>query len=89
MSNRHIEYLEEQCEPKKKPTIEQVKKEWEELGFIWQENNITINLKGKYGFEIIINKSSKGFAITKNMLLYANEYKLLTKTFKVLGWETD
>lgn len=84
-------------------TLEQVKKEWEELGYEWcaSNNNKHIILikeikKDIYNgdFYKIININS----ITKNYACYINEsysydditfqeHNLLTKTFKALGWK--
>ncbi len=74
------------------PTLEEVKKEWEECGYVWKET----------GKEILLdnNIEEKGIRIYKSFKLYHVKalgenyfenvsfalHKLLTKTFKALGW---
>ena len=80
-------------EKEKSPTIKEVKKEWEELGYDWKEDNYFIYLKcsDKYAeAEIIIKKYTKTFFKEDGhfeMLAFNFvEHQLLTKTFKALGW---
>lgn len=77
---------------KYKPTLEEVKQEWEALGYEWRENKDSIDLLNRTKEEIIvIDKENKRFAKTDDRVkipLFINwqEQKLLTKTFKALGW---
>ena len=97
------EFLDE-CEPIKKeskPTEEEIKKEWEALGYEWKEDKIFITLiNQKYDKGIKIDKKLKDYKCydlfrtptllhTLNIALFisSQEHKLLTKTFKMLGWE--
>ena len=85
----------------KSPTLEEVKKEWEELGWYWHyfynENGIANKYRitkyvpsrkrdgsGDYQLEIYLCNNTKTFNINFNMDM--QEYQLLTKTFKALGW---
>ena len=78
----------------KSPTLEEVKKEWEELGYVWKEDDYFISLKyyfDKYaGIKIIIEKHTKRFWKEEGhfeiLAVDFVEYQLLTKTFKALGW---
>lgn len=75
----------------KSPTLEEVKKEWEELGYdIYQERYfIAIKSKTKK-MEIIINSKNKYYFKRDDdnfwETITIQEHKLLTKTFKALGW---
>lgn len=82
-------------------TLEEVIKEWEELGYKWKEDEIFITLiKQKYHKSIKIHKKLKDYKCydlfrtptllhTNNIALYIHfqEHLLLTKTFRALGWE--
>lgn len=97
-----IDYAErlllELTEQYESPTLEQVKKEWEELGYEWHEINLYIRLiQNKiewqgYTKEIYIDKGTKTYCCfneeTGDGYLYIEplEHQLLTKTFKALGW---
>lgn len=75
-----------------KQAIEEIIKEWEELGYEWSEYSKTILLRREMFITtetIIIGKED--FSYYK--LAYFNldhidlrEHQLLTKTFKALGW---
>lgn len=79
-------------------TLEEVKKEWEELGYEWREINLYIRLiQNKiewqgYTKEIYIDKGTKTYCCfneeTEDDYLYIEplEHQLLTKTFKALRW---
>lgn len=88
--------LQELVDKEKSPTIEEVKKEWEELGYkllyckqdstlieLLNENKMTI---------IIINNNEKSYIkllaydYSSYCPLNFQEHQLLTKTFKALGW---
>ena len=78
------------------PTIEEVKKEWEKLGYKWFENNGIIVLKQQIQFTnkfVIITLNSDKKAYWKkvddnfNFIPFMfQEHQLLTKTMKALGW---
>lgn len=71
----------------KSPTLEEVKQEWEELGYIWKENSSAINLYGKkYGLHILLCKDKKEYFRYDTSNFTFQEHQLLTKTFKALGW---
>ena len=95
-----IDYAErlllELTEQYESPTFEEVKKEWEELGYkllyrqqdstlieLFNENKMTI---------IIINNNEKSYIkllaydYSSYCPLNFQEHQLLTKTFKALGW---
>lgn len=93
-----VKTLQELVDTTKTPTLEEVKKEWEELGYTWEENEIYIH----------ITKRDKLLCVTKNICLTKQdkeyccydededysclninfkEHQLLTKTFRALGWE--
>lgn len=86
---------------KRNLTLEAVKKEWEELGWYWHyfynENGIANKYRitkyvpsrkrdgsGDYQLEIYLCNNTKTFNINFHMDM--QEYQLLTKTFKALGW---
>lgn len=68
-------------------TLEQVKKEWKELGYEFKNVGeyiiITRNF-GKFSTDIYINYLTKTYSMFKNLTF--QEHQLLTKTFKALGW---
>lgn len=78
------------------PTLEEVKKEWEKLGYKWFENNGIIVLKQQIQFTnkfVIITLNSDKKAYWKNVDDNFNfipfmfqEHQLLTKTMKALRW---
>lgn len=75
---------------KSNPTIEEVKKEWEELEYDWKEDNFCIQLVKNYK-QIIIKKNSKTYKCDNrydvdNGSLYITfqEHQLLTKTLRAL-----
>lgn len=84
MSKSHIEWLEEQCEPKKKPTEQDIFKEFEELGY-----HIT---KGLNSIKFYNNKNSKKIMIWNDKTYIANafftikEHQLLHRLFEIWGW---
>lgn len=77
----------------KKPTLEEVKQEWEELGYRWEEHNGEIDLINKENEEVIVidyeNKQYTKTDTNVKFILYITfqEHNLLTRTFKALGWE--
>ena len=85
--------LQELVDKEKSPTIEEAKKEWEELGYEWIEDNYFICLKYSYKYaedKIIIEKHTKKFwkedGHFEMLAFNFVEHQLLTKTFKALGW---
>ena len=69
------------------PTLEEVKKEWEEKGYKFvQETDWLIKIS-KDILTLTINNSGKGGYTCNGVLIYAEEHQLLTKTFKALGWK--
>lgn len=85
------------------PTIEEVEKEWEELGYEIQCYSKSIHLvkEDRLGFEktIVILRDSKSYKSVYESNIYDEDYtcqyseitlqehNLLTKTFRALGWE--
>lgn len=74
-------------------TLEQVKKEWEELGYEWIDNCDFIELLNKSKEELfVIDTIHKKFAKSDDKVKFTlyvtfKEHELITKTFKWLGWE--
>lgn len=73
-------------------TLEEVKKEWEELGYSWEEDVYCIRLTNlkedkviTFGFasKSYYCKCIKGYV---HRSISFQEHQLLTKTFKALGW---
>ncbi len=87
--------LQELVDKEKSPTIEEVKKEWEELGYEWKETGKEILLDNNIEEKVIrIYKSFKLYhvkALGENYFENASFalHQLLTKTFKALGWFND
>ena len=78
--------LQELIDQTKTPTLEEVKKEWEKLGYKWKEEGREITLEHKErSREIYIDKIDKAYY--SGYFLIFQELNLLTKTFKALGWE--
>ena len=86
-----------------KQALEEIKKEWEELGYKWSsdvDEEIFLKMPIKYTTKyVIITISSVRKAYWKrvndnlenlNYLPFLfKEHQLLTKTFKALGWYED
>ena len=91
-----IDYAErlllELTEQYESPTIEQVKKEWEECGYVWKETSKEILLDNNIEEKAIrIYKSFKLYHVKELGENYFENvsfvlHQLLTKTFKALGW---
>lgn len=87
------EFLDE-CEPIKKeskPTEEEIKKEWEKLGWKYEKDSLSITLT-KSSRVITIYLHNKEYDCTRHNMwkvgtLTFQEHQLLTKTFKWLKWE--
>ena len=79
--------LQELVEQTKTFTLEQVKKEWDNHGFYWEEDNNTIHIAHKTALfqHVVINKERKTYNIVGNLTLQGHQ--LLTKTFKALKHE--
>ena len=79
-------------EKEKSPTLEEVKKEWEEKGFEVENNSKEISFRSqKLNTDIYIDKVSKDVQICVCHYNYAQTisfelHKLIHKTFKALGW---
>ena len=68
-----------------KPTLEEIKQEWEARDYIWKETEFDIQLITKiptYYLKIRIFKNTK----TYQGIIDFQEHQLLTKTMKALGW---
>ena len=99
---KNLYILQELVDKEKSPTLEEVKKAWEELGYEWcaSNNNKHIVLikeiendmyDGDYNKIISINSIIKNYACYidesySHDAITFEEYQLLTKTFKALGW---
>lgn len=79
------------------PTLEEVKREWEALGYKWEENEIYIHITKRDKLlcvtkDICISKQDKEYCVYDEdedyscLYLLLQEHQLLTKTFKALGW---
>ena len=73
------------------PTLEEIIKEWENDGWYWEEDSLSISLT-KSSRTITIYKDSKEYDCTRHNMwkvgtLSIKQHQLLTKTFKALGWE--
>ena len=80
-------------EKSNKPTIDEIKQEWKELGYVWTEGIMYIHLI-KLEKDICIRKTDKEYECYdaddydgQSLTLTFKEHQLLTKTFKALGWE--
>lgn len=72
---------------KRNVTLEEVKKEWNNIGWDYKtidEYVLLINKKDKEK-RIIINDILKRYFVAKGYITF-QEHQLLTKTFKALGW---
>lgn len=71
----------------KSPTIEEVKREWEEKGYSWIETRDEILLMSKKK-QIFIDKRDKMYSCSGHStnLITFQEHQLITKTMKALGW---
>lgn len=78
-----------------KQALEEVIKEWEELGYEWSEYSSVIHLCREMltNTETIIikKKDYSYYKLTDDSLhpIDLREHQLLTKTFKALGWLED
>ena len=77
--------LQELVDKEKSPTLEEVKKEWEELGYEFELYSNKIELiNSRKNNEIIIWFNPNYYDCGNSISL--KEHQLLTKTFKALGW---
>ena len=89
---KHYLSLKELVDKEKSPTLEEVKKEWEEKGFEVENNSKKISFRSqKLNTDIYIDKVPKDVQICVCHYNYAQTisfelHQLLTKTFKALGW---
>lgn len=89
---KHYRSLKELVDKEKSPTIEEVKKEWEDLGYIFYikkpttqwETLISIFYKDDSNDGIFIYNNQTYIRDTYSFTM--QEHNLLTKTFKALGW---
>ena len=71
---------------------EKLIKEWEQLGYVYKEDENVLGEKEirldnvKRPYSIIINLKTKEFGTYYEADFTFEEYKLLTKTFIELGW---
>lgn len=96
---KYVNILQELVDTTKPPTLEEVKKEWEALGYTWEENEIYICISIEDSIDeslkdIYIDKKHKSYecfdeddADSISLQLTLKEHQLLTKTFRALGWE--
>lgn len=77
------------------PTLEEIKKEWEKLGYKWFEDNYKIELIttiDDFVKEIYLDKINKNYCCfdggtgEEYSSITIQEHQLLTKTFRALGW---
>lgn len=89
--------LEKLVDQTETPTLEEVKKEWEELGYKWKENEIYIHITKRDKLlcvdkDICITKQDKEYCCYDEdedyscLSITSKEHNLLTKTFRALGW---
>lgn len=101
-SQSSLDYLKEQdikiydfydkYELEQTPTEEEIIKEWDEVGYEWIDNGKRIFITSKETFDgyrqitiAVIYKEHKKYS--SSYLLDMKLHQLLTKTFKMLGWE--
>ena len=78
--------LQELINQTKRPTLKEIIKEWEKLGYKWKEEGREITLEHKErSREIYIDKIDKAYY--SGYFLIFQELNLLTKTFKALRLE--
>lgn len=83
---KHYLSLKELVDKEKSPTLEEVKKEWEELGYEFELYSHSIQLiNSSKNNEIIIWLNNPRCYDCGNSISL-KEHQLLTKTFKALGW---
>lgn len=71
-------------EKRKKPTLKEVEKEWEELGYIWEDVNESVIKLHDYDQTITLYPKSKQYCCKGSSLIKLNIHQLITKTFKAL-----
>ena len=95
---RCFDTLEKLVDQTKTPTLEELIKEWEELGYEWKENEIYIHITKRDKLlcvvkDICIAKQDKEYCCYDEdedyscLSITSKEHNLLTKTFRALGWE--
>ena len=72
------------------PTLEEVKKEWEEAGWKWEKTSYFIVLE-KNGVDIQLYLETKQYSCSQTSsyildFIGIKEHNLITKTFRALGW---
>lgn len=77
-----------------KPTLEEVKKEWEKLEYEWnQREHLILLYKRKIDKMICINTTILGYSCSNSdevsLIITYQEHQLLTKTFRALDWEVN
>lgn len=70
-----------------KPTLEEVKKEWEDLGYVCEEGACHLTLRYKRTNNIIHIWEDHTYRVDD--WLTFQEHQLLTKTFRALGWDKE
>lgn len=97
----NCDLLQELVDKEKPYTLEEVKKEWEELGYEWRIQKeyphmiwlVNDDEEEKWVLTIKINTQSKKFWKKWGDLsiepFTLQEHQLLTKTFRALGWDKE
>lgn len=83
---KNVETLQELIDQQTTPTLEEVKKEWEELGYTFFEDDTHIKLYYCGGQVYIFDKKEKGIIVFPFITPFRT-LNLLSKTLKALGWE--
>ena len=91
---KHRNNLQKLIDKEKVPTLEEVIKEWEKLGFVWNSTSKAIFIKKPKKRTIAISLLDKSYESYfyrdyEARTLSFKEHQLLTKTFKALGWLED
>ncbi len=85
-----MDLLQELVDQTKTPTLEEVKKEWEELGYFETEkgSKYSVIRNEELNKEFTIYHNDKTYDCTKAHFkdITIKEHNLLTKTFRALGW---
>ncbi len=89
--------LQELVDQTKNPTLEEIKKEWEELGYDWffskEKKSVLFIRSLREHIAFILEIEEKHYYKTCSwdysifLPITFQEHQLLTKTFKALGWE--
>lgn len=85
--NESYDTLQELVDKTKTPILEQVKIEWEKLGYVWEKREHIIFLYNKKNGKMIsINTTICGYSAYNfdcvSLIITFQEHQLITKTFK-------